>query len=255
MRSRLLAAFTVLVLFGCPAPSGAQVEVTDVIHIAVSKKNEIIRYAQAAYQIYQKAVSIYNEYKMIENQVTALKKLQVHHWRDIGPLYWQLNDILHQAESLTYTMEDLEERFYETFPGSERYTSFVTQNFTEVQRALDVMRLNLRSLNQVHQDQRGSLQVLGELQLQADRAEGHEQALEVLTELGSWQASQLATMGATLQSIANAQIVAASYQINQEARMRQTTADALAATVKRAEENQARPATTYTVVPFWMPRQ
>lgn len=254
-RNNAVLAIVLLSLFAVPRSAPAQIPVTDVAHIAVSTYSEAMRYFQAAYEIVQQATAIYNQIRTIENQIVALKKLDYHSWRNIGPLYHQLNGLLRQAETLTYAMEDLESQFYATFPGATHYTNFPSEHFTEVQRTLDTMRLNLESLHQIHEDQRGSLQVLGYLETQAENAEGHEQSLEVLAELGSWQASQLATMGATLQSIANAQIVAASYQINQDARMRQTTIDALAATLNRAQADQAVQARTYTVVPSWMPQQ
>jgi hypothetical protein len=61
-------------------------------------------------------------------------------------------------------------------------------------------------------------------------------------------------MGSTLQSIANAQLVYNSYQVNQDARLKQTAADAISATLARAQANAAQVGTLYTVVPSWMPQ-
>ena len=139
------------------------------------------------------------------------------------------------------------------FPGSIRYVNFPAEQFTQVGRTLDTLRLNLLSLHQIHLDSRGSLQVLGEIQRHVDAAQGHEETLEALGELGSWQADQLAIMGSTLQSIDNTSIVAASYQINQDARNRQTTADVLQATTARAQADAAESKPSYTLVPTWVP--
>ena len=252
-RQVLLALIVVVALLATPRQASAQIPVTDIAHIAVTTWAEIARYLQAAYSIVQQGTAIYNQIQQIEYQYQALKKLNVHNWRDIGPLYYQLSGILNQADSLTYTIEGLEENFYATFPGAAAYTSFPAENLVVVQRALDTFRLNLMSLHQISNDQKGSLQVLGTLQTQVDTADGHEQTLEALAELGSWQADQLATMGSTLQTIANVQIVAASYQINQDARSRQTHADTLGATVARAQADQAQSEPSYTLLPSWMP--
>lgn len=254
MKRSLVPSFIVLgLLLSIPSPSRAQIPVTDVAHIAVTTWAEIARYGQAAYEIYQKTVSIYNQYEQINRQIQALRKLNIRSWRDIGPLYFQLNSLLQQSDTLTYAVENLEEEFYATFPGSTRYVNFPAERFAEVQRTLDTFRLNLMSLHQIHLDSRGSLQVLGEIQRHVDSAQGHEETLESLAELGSWQADQLATMGSTLQSIANTAIVASSYQINQDARSRQTISDVLQATANRAQTDAAESKPSYSIVPSWVP--
>jgi P-type conjugative transfer protein TrbJ len=254
MRLKLLIPIIALVaILGVSQPASAQIPVTDLAHIAVSTWAEVSRYLQMAYDIVQEGVQIYNQIEQIKNQAQALRKLDYHNWRDIGPLYHQLSGILNQADSLTYEIEGLEEQFYSTFPGAARYTNFPSETFTVVQKSLDTLRLNLLSLHQINEDQKGSLQVLGDLQNQVDAAEGHEEVLEALAEIGSWQSSQLATIGVTLQNLANVQIVAASYQINQEARARQTSTDMLSTTLGRAQADQAQEAPSYSVVPSWMP--
>jgi len=254
MRRRLIPCLTASVLLlAAPRASQAQIPVTDVAHIAVSTWSEIARYGQAAYQIYQEALSVYNQYQQIERQVQALKKLNVRSWRDIVPLYYQLNSLLVQSGTLTYAVENLEEEFYATFPGSTRYVNFPAEQFNEVERTLDTLRLNLLSLHQIHLDSRGSLQVLGEIQHHVDAAQGHEETLEALGELGAWQADQLATMGATLQSIANTAIVASSYQVNKDARTRQTASDILEATANRARTDAATSKPSYPLLPSWVP--
>jgi P-type conjugative transfer protein TrbJ len=256
MKRRLIPCLLFLALLcAAPRPSRPQIPVTDVAHIAVSTWAEIARYAQDAYQIYQHALSIYNQIQQIERQIQALKKLDARSWRDIGPLYHQLNSILQQRDTLTYAVEDLEEEFYATFPGTTRYVNFPTEHFNQVQRTLDTLRLNLLSLHQIHLDSQGSLQVLGEIQNHVDSAKGHEETLEALGELGSWQADQLATIGSTLQAIANTAIVASSYQINQTARERQSVSDVLLTTANRAEADAAEARASYTLLPSWMPPQ
>jgi len=246
-----LVATLFLLLFAPRAE--AQIPVTDVAHIAVSTYEGILRYVQAAYSIFQRAASLYNQYRQIVYQITALKKLSVHSWRDLGPLYNQLNGILYQAGTLTYALDNLEEQFYATFPGATRYINFPTESFTRVTRVLDTLRLDLQSLHQIHEDQQGSLQVLGQLQAQVDAAEGHQQVQEAQAELLSWQASQLATINSTLQALANSQIVHASYVINQDAQERQSQLDLWDATLTRAQADHADTYKTFTLLPDWMP--
>ncbi len=256
MRKLLLAASLALALaFANASPSQGQIPVTDVAHIAVTTWAEIERYAQEAFQIYQEVLTVYNQYEQISRQVQALKKLNVRSWRDIGPLYYQLNTLLLEYESLTYALDGLEEQYYQTFPGAVRYSDYPTQSFQQITRVLNTFRTNLLSLHQISDDQHGSLQTLGEIQRHVDAAEGHEQTLEALAELGSWQADQQATTQATLETIANVSIVASSYQINQDAMYHQTETDTLVATVAAAQWEANAPASTYNVIPAWVPQQ
>jgi P-type conjugative transfer protein TrbJ len=236
-----------------PPPAQAQLPVTDIAHIAVTTWAEILRYSQMAYSIINELESLYNQYQQIKNQIQALEKLSVHNWRDIGPLYHQLDGILNEAESLTYVVDDLEAKFEAAFPGTQAFLNFPEEHRANVTQTLQTLRLNMMSLKQISDDSRGSLQTLGSLQLDVERSQGHEQTLEAMAGLSSWQAQQLATMGATLQSLANVSTVAASYQIDQAARSSQTTTDIYLATHDRAtaEASQSKP--SYTLVPSWMP--
>jgi P-type conjugative transfer protein TrbJ len=256
MKKTLLAAAVALAIaLASASPSHAQYPVTDVALLIESTFAEYFRYAQTAYQIYQQLQSIYNQYQQINRQIQALKKLNVRSWRDIGPLYYQLNALLQESESLTYALDGLEERYYETFPGAVRYADFPSQSFLQINRALNTFRTNLLSLHQINEDQHGSLQILGEIQQHVDSAEGHEQTLEALAELQSWQADQQATMQATLESIANVSVVSASYQINQDAMYHQTETDTLAATLAAAQREANSPGSTYNLLPSWVPQQ
>lgn len=249
----ILPVLVLLTLLGSSRPASAQIPVTDVAHIAVTTYEGVLRYAQAAYSIAQRLQALYNQYQQIEYQLRALKKLDFHSWRDVGPLYNQLNSILVQAGSLTYAMQDLEDQFYSAFPGAIRYTNFPLEEFTRFTKILDTYRLNLLSLHQLHEDQAGSLQVLGIIQKQVDSAEGHEQVLEAQAALQSWQASQLATIGSTLESLANVQTVASSYAVNKDAMETQTALDLYEATLNRAVSDHGDDHQTFTVLPPWMP--
>jgi P-type conjugative transfer protein TrbJ len=249
----LLALLITAAALLLPAPAQAQIPVTDALHIATTTWAEGARYAQSAYNIIQHVQALYNQYLQIKYQLQALQKLDLHDWRDIGPLYYQLNGLLNQTETLTYEIDNLDAEFQATFPGSTRYVSFPDDHFRSVTRTLDTLRLNLGVLHQISQDNRGSLQTLGRLQLHVEEAEGTDQTLEALGEFASWQSDELATIGATLRSIANINAVAASFQIDQQARLRQTHTDALAATLSSAESAAAQDQPTYTLVPSWMP--
>lgn len=256
MKSRRTLALLLLVagLLLVPAPSNAQTPVTDVIHTATSVWAEVARYAQAAFDIIQRATQIYNQVQQINYQIQALKKLEYHSWRDVGPLFYQLDSLLREAETLTAAADELEAMFYATFPGSTRYLAYQDESYTQVQRALNTFRVSLLALKGIREDTRGSLSTLGALQQQVEAAEGHQEALEALSELESWQAAQLSTMAQTLETIANTQIIAASYQINQDAQFRRTQSDALTTTLYRADAAATGSHDSHSPFPVWMPR-
>jgi P-type conjugative transfer protein TrbJ len=236
--------------FLAPAPVSAQYPVTDVLHIGVSVYNNLARYAQDAFAIYQRVQTIYNQYQQIDRQIQALKKLNYRSWRDIGPLYYNLNSLLGEAESLTYSLANLEEQFYATFPGSQAYGNFPSEIFLQTNRGLNTLRLNLLGLHRVNEEQQGSLQILGQIQNHADGAEGTEQILEAQAELESWQASQQATMGSSIQLLANTANIAASFYINQQAQIAQTQTDGITSTVNAAYRALGQ-GTTYQGLPPW----
>jgi P-type conjugative transfer protein TrbJ len=232
--------------------ANAQIPVTDIANLAVNTYSEIARYVQAVESILNEAQQIYNQYQQIAYQVKALKKLNIRSWRDIGPLYHQLEAILSESETLSYTLDGLETQFNTTFPGVQAYLDYPTDTFRQSTRALNTFRVALMGVHKTKEDNQGSLQVLGEIQNHVDAAEGDEQVLEALGELGSWEDDQLAVMGSTLQTIANVSIVSASYDINEKAQLRQSSSDAIFIWVVSAER-QAQEGTTYSIIPGWMP--
>jgi conjugal transfer/entry exclusion protein len=183
-----------------------------------------------------------------------LRKLDYHSWRSIGPLFYQLDALLQEAETVTAATQDLEAVYYATFPGSTRYLAYQDEDYAQVQRALNTFRVSLLALQGIHQDTRGSLGTLGELQWQIDAAEGHQEALEAMAGLQSWQASQLSTIAQTLETLANTQIIASSYEINQAAQLRSTQTDTLAATLYRAGAAASASHESRSPFPAWMPQ-
>jgi P-type conjugative transfer protein TrbJ len=242
-----------LVLFFVTRTSAqAQIPVTDLANLGVNIYSEIARYVQEAVSLINEAEGLYNQYTQIAYQIQALKKLNIRSWRDIGPLYHQLEGILNQAETLSYTLDNLEDQFNTTFPGVQKYLDYPTDVFRQTTRTLNTYRVALLGVHKTQEDNHGSLQTLGEIQNHVDAAQGQEQVLEALGELGSWQADQQAVMGATLQTIANVDVVKASYELNQEARLRESATDAVSTLVVAAYRDQNDGA-TFTVVPDWMP--
>lgn len=248
----LLLVLAVLVTSAPALATGAPV--VDAVHIATTTWAEVARYAQAAWDIYQRAEQIYNQYLQIQYQIQALRKLEFHSWRDVGPLFYQLDALLREAETITAAARDLEEIFYATFPGSRRYLSFQDEHYTQIQRALNTFRVSLLALQQIHHDTRGSQATLNTLQSQIERAEGHQESLEALGEITAWQAAQLSTISQTLETIATAQIVASSHAINQQAQSRRTQSDALTTTLYRADTAVGSAHSSYSPFPAWMSR-
>lgn len=254
MNSKHLPLILLLTAFlAAPRVAQAQIPVTDVLHIATTTWAELARYAQGAYDLIQQATQIYNQVKQIENQVKALKKLDYHSWRGIDQLYFQIDDLLHARESLSYALDDIEAQFIETFPGIG-YNRFPEEHQSEAYRTLYTFQNNLLALHEIHVESQAAFENLALIEDQIQNAGGTQQALEALGELGSWQADQLASMGTTLETLANASIVAASYETNLKTRLLQTHTETLTSTLYRAEAEAARAKPSYPLLPSWMPR-
>lgn len=254
MKLRCTLAILLLPLLFGGRPAHSQIPVTDVAHIGTTTWAETVRYAQTGYEILQRATSIANQIQQIYNQVLALRKLEFHSWRDVGPLLSSLDGILISAEGITYRLNDLEEAFFEAFPGAELPVNFPEAHFQRTLRTLGTIRAALLGLRELARDSSSSLAHIAYAKGQLGTAVGTEQALESLGLFIGWQTEQLVSLQTTLQLAANAEMVASAHRINQEAQDRQVSIEVFRATLAAALAGSPEPPSSYSLLPEWMPR-
>jgi len=148
MRSRAAVAALVALLLVLPVPSAkAQIPVTDVAHIGATNYHQVLHYIARALEIYQKYQMIYNQYSQLVYQVQALAKLEDPSFREIAGLLFEINLILDEAESLVYSLRNLNAVFKETFPGWTEPKDWNTAAFAQVTRTLNTLRAALNTVN------------------------------------------------------------------------------------------------------------
>ncbi len=254
MRLRCALAVLLLSPLFVARPAQGQIPVTDVAHIGTTTWAETVRYAQTGYEILQRATTIANQIEQIYYQVQTLRKLDFHSWRDIGPLLSSLDGILLSAEGITYRLNDLEETFFEAFPGAELPTNFPDAHFQRTLRTLGTIRAGLLGLRELAIDSNTSLGQIAIAKDQLSSAVGTEQALESIGHFIAWQTEQLVSLQTTMQLAANAEMVASAHRINQEAQDRQVSIEVFRATLAAALAGSSEPPSSYSLLPEWMPR-
>lgn len=256
MRRAALSLTLFLVLaIALPGQGVAQIPVTDVAHIATSVWAEIARYAQAIEDFIAQAEQIFNQYQQIQYQLQALEKLDVHTWRDLSPAFSRLLGLMENVDALLYSTEQLEERFFETFPAGERYANYTEDSWRALYRTMETLRVSLQSLQEITSSGELDLESLAAIEAEIEGAQGHEEVLEAIGNLLSWNAKQALLAERIGAAQANAETVARAYEINEAARSRETYAAFLESTVLDAvdgayDEN----APAFRALPRWMPQ-
>jgi P-type conjugative transfer protein TrbJ len=245
----------ILFLVGVSGRCEAQIPVTDVAHIAVSVYSEIERYAQAIEDYIEQAEQIYNQYEQIAYQVKALEKLDIHTWRDLSPAFSRLVSLVNDADAVLYNTDQLDQRFFETFPAGEGYLNYSDDSWRALYRTMETLRISLQSVHEITSSDETDLESLAAIEAEIEGAQGHEEVLEAIGDLLSWNAKQTLLSERINASEANAEAVARAYEINEAARSRESYAAFLEGTAVDAVSgayDESAPA--FHALPDWMAR-
>jgi P-type conjugative transfer protein TrbJ len=243
-----LALSGALVLAGA-VPAGAQIPVTDVAHITANVYWHALHYAQLALQIYQQYQQLVSAYEQVRNQLLALRKLANPNWRTVAGLLAELDLLVRSGRALGYTLADAGAQFATTFPGWHRWSD-PTVYPQQTERALDTMRAGLATIARQAGNLREGEQTLGAIRAQMAATQGHQQALEQLATLASFQAQEALLTRQSLAVAGNLQAVANGYWLNREAQSRATFA-ALATESALAAGRNGSP--SWSFLPAWWP--
>jgi P-type conjugative transfer protein TrbJ len=249
LRSAVAAALLGLVLLG-PAPrAAAQVPVTDSAHIAANVYHQILHYIARALEIYQKYQMIYNQYQQLAYQVQALAKLENPSFRDIARLLLEIDQILGDAESLAYSLGNINALFKETFPGWEEPKDWNASSFAQVRRTLSTLRVSLETVNSQYRHVEEHKQKLDAMKAQVTSVSGHEQALELQNTIGTFTAEELLLLRQAIATSNNMQSVYFASVVNERAQS-QATLQSVAA---RTAFTYVQPPPGYSFRPHWWP--
>jgi P-type conjugative transfer protein TrbJ len=218
---RSAAAVAVLVGMGVsltsPPPLAAQIPVTDVAHIGVATYHQVIHYVARAYEIYQKALQIYNQYEQIRAQLQALRKLDDPNWREVASLLWMLEKTMQQGRSLAYSLSDITEQLAEIFPGWEPRREWTEEHRLQVTRALDTMKAAMATIRREGNNFIPDQYTLGRIKSQMGGVKGHQEALELLATIGTYHAEETLLARQAMAVNSNIHAVYYGYLLNREA--------------------------------------
>src|SRR2546427_6219006 len=89
--------------------------------------------------------------QQFQEQLTALRKLQNPHWRDITGTLTQTDALLAQGEALGYSLRAIDAEFRRTFPGAQVFRNYRVDQQTQALRTLATLRGALTAANQAAQ--------------------------------------------------------------------------------------------------------
>jgi P-type conjugative transfer protein TrbJ len=250
MKARAAVAALVALLLVLPVPAAkAQIPVTDVAHIASATYHQVIHYIARALEIYQKYQIIYNQYNQLVYQVQALAKLEDPSFREIAGLLFEINLILDEAESLVYSLRNLNVVFKETFPGWEEPADWNTATITQVRRTLNTLRAALNTVNAQDRYLADAKVKLDQMKSQVTSVEGHEAALELQSTIGAFSAEELLLLRQAVATSNNIQAVYFATTVNERAQAEAT----LQSLAVRTAFTHVPPPPGYNFRPHWWP--
>ena len=249
----LLVGATVSVLVVPPQPATAATQlVSDLGHTAqtiIHYIGRIVEIAQKAQQIINQYQQIVNEARMIANQVQALRKLDLHSFRDIEATLRQIEAVMNGHLIPSHLSPGVRGIHTEAYRGWNLPFDTWTEEKVSVTSSLDTMRESLWAKHLQHRTTLEHLEELEEMKSQIEAAEGHEEILEVIGTLAAFstEADLLAQISA--QTSADAATAYYSYQVNRLARQGRSLEEGLKTSIMQPPDLTATPG--WGALPGW----
>lgn len=179
---RPLARVTALValvalLLAVPAPVGGQFAVYDVANWVENFRTAIQTYVQIVQQIEE----LMRMYEQLETMYQNLEAIEDPDWRQIRSLLLRLDQLLANTEGVLYSMQSLEARFAELFPGAEPSATLQEDTLERAWASLETARAALLFTRDLSIDNQESQWTVNTLREQTLEAEGNLAALHGLS--------------------------------------------------------------------------
>lgn len=172
--ARLAALAAVVALFFAVAtPTHGQFAVYDAANWVENFRTAIQTYVQIVQQIEE----IIRLYEQLETMYRNLEALEDADWREIQTLLLRLDQLLAQTEGVLYSMDQLESRFRELFPGAEPSLTLREDSLERAWATLETARAALLFTRDLSIDNRESQLTVATLRDQVLEAEGNLEAL------------------------------------------------------------------------------
>lgn len=166
------------------------------------------------------ATQIQQQVAMIRNQVKNSTRISNYQWQNIQHLMQQMQNTSQQQQALSYSLNDLDQRFQSAYPNyvnEEPNTNHQDLENHWHQTTLSTLQQSLQSLHVDAQNFQRENTLMNQLKQQGQSSTGRLQALQVISEIASENVNQLQAMKRVMMTQANAQTAYLSYRVSQDA--------------------------------------
>jgi len=160
--------------------------------------------------------------RQLQQQLTAMQKLHNPNWRQIDATLSQIHTLTQQGQALAYSLNSIDAEFRRTFPGSQVFRDYPSEQKMQSTRTLATMRGALDAVNRSAQDYPTSVARLQAMKQQFGSIQGHESALELNGTIGMYSAEELTMLHQAISELTNVQAVYYAHQVNTEAQRQAT---------------------------------
>lgn len=228
--TRRFAALALGLVFALSAAIPPEARAQERVYDAANHRENILTAIQTYLALLQRVIQI-------ANQLQNLLALEEPEFRQIHTLLLELADILRDAQGLVYSLESLDPRFRELFPGVEAVDDLPGSYAESVRVTLDTLRGVLLSTRRNAQDLAEAQWTVGTLREQLLETEGNLEAVHAQGILIGFLAEEVSKATQQLAVLTNLQAVASAHQV-------QTQAEGIA-TFERSLLDGHRPAPAY----------
>lgn len=232
--SALVIAIALFFSLATPPPAKAQILVEDVVNWI----ENALQVIQQAYEIYQRYEQLVNDYKRYETMVKNLESFDELSFRSLVGLGYSVNEIIQYGESLGHTLEDLDQRFLEVYPGYYPALGgeWVEQYELRSERTRDTLRFALQALHRISWSSIPSQDQLDGLAEHVEQAEGNLEAQQAANELLHHQSVEVAKLNQQVSLQTNVQAVYWAYRLAKDSEELATSMEWIGNGVNRVPE-------------------
>lgn len=157
------------------------------------------------------------ERQELQQQLVAMRKLRNPNWRQISSVLTQMDALMQQGQSLSYSLRAIDTEFQKTFPGAKAFNNYPAEERSQSVRTLATMRGALNAAHRAAQEFPMSVARLDGMKRQLSTVQGHEEALELASTVDIYSAEELTMLRQAISGLTNVQAVYYADQVNGEA--------------------------------------
>lgn len=182
---------------------------------------------QAITAVLQRIEQIHRLVEQLRWMAAQIERLDDPGGREVATLLFNLGRLMRHGEALVYTLEDLERRYRDLYPGPVPADDLPEDDLRRVRTALDTYLAVLRSSQRVGRNFVPSQQTLGWMKENLLNAEGNREVTQAAGLLTAYHAEETSKLLQQVTALVNLQAVHHAGEIGRRAAAEATFDDAL----------------------------